>query len=322
MSDGNITVRVVKKLMEADGIASFELAPASDDRLPPFSAGSHIDVHLPNNMVRQYSLCNSPAENHRYLIAVLRDPKTRGGSSCMHDAVNEGQVLEISKPKNLFELKRDAKKTILIAGGIGVTPILCMAHRLAIVGAEFEMHYASRSLSRTAFVDQINASSFSSRVQLHLDDGPNDQQFNAERVLGRPESSTHAYVCGPGGFIEHVLGTAKKLGWAEENLHREYFAAAVPTANQSTGTFEVEIASTGKVFEIPVEKSVVQVLAEHGIDIPVSCEQGVCGTCVTRVLDGDPDHRDMILTEAEHRQKDRFTPCCSRSKSARLILDL
>jgi vanillate O-demethylase ferredoxin subunit len=157
---------------------------------------------------------------------------------------------------------------------------------------------------------------------LHFDDGPASQRFDAEKVLGTPNASTHLYVCGPGGFIDYVLSAAKRLGWAETNVHREYFSAAAQPKDAPGDSFEVEISSTGKVLNVPPEKSIVQVLTEHGIDIPVSCEQGVCGTCVTRLLGGEPDHRDMVLTEAEHRKNDRFTPCCSRSKSGRLVLDL
>ncbi|MFP3556746.1 PDR/VanB family oxidoreductase [Paraburkholderia sp. SIMBA_049] len=322
MLDGEIQVRVSAKRLEADGVASFELVSTNADPLPPFSAGSHIDVRMPNNMVRQYSLCNSPAESHRYLIAVLRDPNTRGGSAYMHDMVYEGQSLKISTPRNFFVLDRDARKSVLVAGGIGVTPILCMAERLAHTGAEFQMHYASRSPNRTAFVERIRSSSYFPQVQLHFDDGPASQRFDAEKVLRVPNASTHLYVCGPGGFIDYVLGTAKRLGWAETNVHREYFGAAAQPKDASGESFQVEISSTGEVLNVPAEKSVVQVLAEHGIDIPVSCEQGVCGTCVTRLLGGEPDHRDMVLTESEHRKNDRFTPCCSRSKSGRLVLDL
>ena len=167
-----LSVRVAAKKAEAQDICSFELVEVSGRGLPAFSAGSHVDIHLGDGLTRQYSLCNDPAESHRYLIAVLRDPATRGGSLAMHDRVQVGDLLQISAPKNHFALAHDAQRHLLLAGGIGVTPILCMAERLAATGAEFEMHYCTRSLERTAFAGRIAAAPFAPRVQLHYDDGP------------------------------------------------------------------------------------------------------------------------------------------------------
>lgn len=319
--DGTVQVRISKKRAEADDIASFELVPVQGC-LPHFSAGSHIDVHLPNGMVRQYSLCNEVSQVNRYQIGVLRDPKSRGGSVCMHDVLTEGDVIRISEPRNHFALAHEAQKSILIARGIGVTPILSMAEGLAHLGATFEFHYCSRTLSRTAFAHRIQRAVYADHVKFHLDDGPEQQRFDASAVLARPDEHTHAYVCGPAGFLDYVLNAGRAAGWKEENLHREYFAASPGTTTGATDAFEVQIASTGSVVFVPAGKSVVQALAEQGIDIPVSCEQGVCGTCLTRILEGEPDHRDMFLTDAERSRNDQFTPCCSRAKSARLVLDL
>ncbi|MDB5997382.1 MAG: Vanillate O-demethylase oxidoreductase [Pseudomonas sp.] len=316
-----IDVRVTRKHTEAEGICSFELAAIDDRPLPPFSAGSHIDVHLPSGLVRQYSLCNHPQERHRYVIGVLLDPATRGGSQAMHEQVHEGSRLRIGEPRNLFPLEHAAAYSLLFAGGIGITPILCMAERLALAGADFELHYCGRSEERTAFIERIRGSDFADRVQFHFDSGEASQHLDAPRVLNGPATDRHLYVCGPSGFMDFVLNSAREQGWAEAQLHREYFSAA-PAASQDSDSFEVQLASNGQCIRVPADRSVAEALAQAGIEIPLSCEQGICGTCLTRVLEGEPDHRDMFMTDAEHARNDQFTPCCSRSKSARLVLDL
>ncbi len=313
-------VRIARKTAEAHDVCSFELVDVEARALPPFSAGSHIDVQVGDGLVRQYSLCNDPRETHRYLIAVLRDPNSRGGSVGMH-ALQAGMTLGISEPKNHFALAHDVRHSILLAGGIGITPILCMAERLANIGASFEMHYCTRSLERTAFVERVRAAAFADRVRFHHDDGPDEQKLDARSTLGAPADGKQLYVCGPTGFMDWVLGTARELGWPEDRLRREYFAAG-PIDTSHDGSFEVQIASTGAVIRIARDQTIVAALATAGIDVPTSCEQGVCGTCLTRVLDGTPEHRDMYLTPDEQAKGDQFTPCCSRAKSARLVLDL
>ena len=316
----NIAVKVIKKITQAKDIVSFELASADGTPLAPFSAGSHIDVHIPGGLTRQYSLCNDAAEQHRYRIAVLRDDASRGGSIAMHDQVNVGDVLHISLPKNHFPLQH-AARTLLFAGGIGVTPLLCMAQRLAAIGADFNLHYCTRSIDRTAFQQEISDSVFADRVQFHYDDGPTDQKLNLQAALGDPQTERQLYVCGPVGFIDYVVATAKNLGWNSEQIHVEYFGAAVQDASGDVG-FEIKIASTGQTYRVGADENIVQVLKSHGIEILTSCEQGVCGTCITRVLEGQPDHRDMYFTDEERIKNDQFTPCCSRSISKTLVLDL
>lgn len=315
-----LTVKVLRRTQEAEGIVAFELARPDGAALPAFSAGSHIDVQLPGGVTRQYSLCNDAAEQHRYRIAVLRDPASRGGSNAMHDTVKEGDTLSISEPRNHFPLVH-ARKTLLFAGGIGVTPLLCMAQRLSAIGADFEMHYSTRSPGRTAFRQEIAGSAFAPRVQFHHDDGDAAQKLDLARVLGQPAADVHLYVCGPTGYIDFVVNTAKGLGWPAEQIHLEYFGAA---AQDTTGdrAFQVKVASSGATYEVPAGETVVQALGKHGIEIMVSCEQGVCGTCITRVLEGECDHRDMYFTDEEKAKNDQFTPCCSRAKSATLVLDL
>ena len=316
-----LQVRVARKAAEAEDIVTLELVATDGKALPAFSAGSHVDVLLPNNITRQYSLCNDPQETHRYLIGVLRDPASRGGSQAVHELVQEGVLLTISTPRNHFPLVHEAKRSLLLAGGIGVTPILCMAERLAITGADFVMHYAARSPARTAFRARIAASNFAQRVQFHFDDGAAAQKLDLDKVLARPEAGTHLYVCGPKGYMDAVLGTARKNGWPEAQLHYEFFGAEVAKSD-SDASFEIRLASSGRIVMVPKDKTVTQALAEAGVEIMMSCEQGVCGTCLTRVLEGVPDHKDSYLTPEEQAANDQFLPCCSRSKTPQLVLDL
>ncbi len=315
-----LLVRVLRKQAEAEGIASLLLAPLSGD-LPPHAAGAHIDVHLPNGLVRQYSLCNGPGDEGHYRIAVLRDAASRGGSQAVHEQVHEGDELQISAPRNHFPLAEGAPHHLLMAGGIGITPLLAMAESLTLQGADFDLHYASRTRSRTAFLNRIAASPYTHRVHLHLDDGPAEQRLDIAALLQTAPQGTHLYVCGPQGYMDAVLGTARGLGWPEDRLHFEFFGAA-PVASANDGSFEVELAQSGRVIPIAAEQTTLQALLDAGVDIPMSCEQGVCGTCLTRVISGTPDHRDHYLTPDEQAANDQFLPCCSRSRSARLVLDL
>lgn len=317
-----IDVMVISRREEAPGICSYELARPDRSPLPAFTAGAHIDVHIPGDagLVRQYSLCNAPSERHRYQIGVLDDPASRGGSAALHRLLQAGMSLRISEPRNLFELAPEARRSLLFAGGIGITPILCMAEHLAASGADFELHYCVRARDRAAFAARLLACAFADRVHLHVDEEP-ATALQAAQVLAAPQPDVHLYVCGPGGFMQHVLDSARAQGWTEANLHREYFAAA-PVDTSADGAFSIRINSTGQVFEVPADQNVIQVLELHGIEVPVSCEQGVCGTCLTGVLEGVPEHRDLYLTEEEQALNDQFTPCCSRSRTPLLVLDL
>lgn len=313
-------VRIANRSVAALDIVALELAPLAGAALPAFSAGAHIDVEVRPGLVRPYSLCNDPRETHRYVIGVLRDPNSRGGSLAVHEQLGEGQVIRIGAPRNHFALV-PARRYVLFAGGIGVTPLLCMAERLASEAASFELHYCSRSPERTAFMARIQASSFADKVHFHHDDGEPAQRLDLPAVLAAPDADTHLYVCGPRGFIDFVCAGAKASGWGAAQIHFEHFSAqADPTADD--GAFEVQIASSGKTVAVAAGQSVVEALRAHRIDVPVSCEQGVCGSCLTRVIEGEPDHRDMYLTDEEKLLNDQFLPCCSRAKSQRLVLDL
>ncbi|MDW5444810.1 PDR/VanB family oxidoreductase [Polaromonas sp. SM01] len=319
MQNNLIEVRVVRKAIEAVDICSLDLASVSGAPLPPFSAGAHIDLHV-GGFVRQYSLCNNPSERHRYQVAVLRDPQSRGGSAAIHDGLSLEQTLKISPPRNHFSLLHEAPHSLLLAAGVGITPILCMAERLVNSKAAFTMHYCTRSRVRTAFRHRIAQSMFAGAVNFHFDEDGPAGKFDLVAALQTAPPGTHLYTCGPAGFLGHVLQTARDHGWPEERLHYEYFSAAPSTLPQ--GAFEVCIASTGKRHVVAAGESVVEALAREGIHLPVSCGQGVCGTCLTGVLAGVPDHRDMFLTSEEQSRNDQFAPCCSRAHSASLTLDL
>ncbi len=321
MTEQILKVRVAHKRDEADGICSLELLPVSGVVLPGFTAGAHIDVHLGSGLLRQYSLCNPPSDTQRYVIAVLRDPASRGGSEAVHARVKEGDVLEISAPKNHFPLATDAKQHLLLAGGIGVTPLMSMAEQLSADGAHFVLHYFARSASKAAFAQRFAASSFASCVQTHWDDTPEEPALSLSALIGAPQAGQHLYVCGPKGFMDVVLATARAQSWPEDQLHFEFFGAQV-VHDASDAAFTVKIASSGQEIQVGANQTVIEVLHQAGVDVPIACEQGVCGTCLVRVLSGVPDHKDMYLTPEEQEANDQFTPCCSRSKSPVLVLDL
>ncbi|SEG90401.1 vanillate O-demethylase ferredoxin subunit [Thermomonospora echinospora] len=295
-------------------IAVIDLAPATGDEFPAYTAGAHIDVLITPNLVRQYSLCGPP-EQGRYRLAVLNEPASRGGSRAMH-ALKVGDHLRISAPRNHFPLVT-ARRHLLFAGGIGITPLLAMARQLEREGGDYALHYCARSRARAAFVKELAGNP---RVALHFDDGDPRQQLDLARDLGDPQPDTAVYVCGPDGFMDHVLGKAEALGWPPQSLHKERFGTA-PEPTASGDSFTVRLASTGAEYLVPDDRSVLDVLLENGVDAPYSCRQGICGTCVVRVLAGHPDHRDEVLTNEEHAEG-LFTTCSSRSLSPTLKLDV
>lgn len=320
MESSLLQVRIARRVVEASDIVSLELVAPDGQALPAFSAGAHIDVEIRPGLVRQYSLCNDPVESHRYLIAVLRDPASRGGSIAVHDELAEGQVIRISAPRNHFPLVQ-ARRSLLFAGGIGVTPILCMAEHLAQTGADFEMHYCARSADRAAFVERIAGSGFADRVHLHFDDGEPAQKLDLAAVLDAADGDAHLYVCGPGGFIDFVTEGARSRNWSSERIHLEYFGGQ-KIDTSADDEFEIKLARSGRIVKVPAARTVVAALRTAGVNVEVSCEQGVCGTCMTRVLEGVPDHRDHYFTDEEKAANDLFLPCCSRAKSKLLVLDL
>ncbi|HEY5211312.1 MAG TPA: PDR/VanB family oxidoreductase [Stellaceae bacterium] len=320
MSSDWFSTRIAAKREEATGIYSYELVDPDGKELPPFEAGAHLDVKI-GDKIRQFSLSNAPSERHRYVLGVQRELAGRGGSAAFCDTVAEGDTVVIRGPHNLFPLATDAKETVLLAGGIGVTPILAMAERLHAVAAPFTFHYCTRSRARTAFYERVTAAEFAPQVQFHFDDGPEEQRPDLAAFLGAPDPGKHVYICGPGIMMDVAVDVAKKLGWDDAHLHLERFTGVAAKPGDAT-EFLVEIKKTGQLITIPKDKTVVEALRAVGIDIPVSCEQGVCATCLTNIVSGVPDHRDLILTKQEHESGKIFTPCVSRALSDILVIDV
>jgi vanillate O-demethylase ferredoxin subunit len=321
LSGGTRFVKIVDIVVEADDILSFVLVDRDGKCLPDAAPGSHIDIHLPLGFVRQYSLTNGPHDLGYYRIAVKREASGRGGSAFLHDVVKKGDFVSISEPRNNFPLNISADKTVLLAGGIGITPLLSMAKRLNTLGAKFELHYFARSRQHAAFREILSSEDYKSAVNFEFGLDSSAVKSRLEQVL-KYSTGTHAYICGPVPFIDTAKMAAE--AWPEEAVHIEYFAVTPVTpvaAADGGGSFSVKLAKSGATFNIPSGKSIVDVLTENGVHVDVSCEQGICGTCVTRVLEGEPSHRDMYLTK-EQRAAGSMTICVSRAKSRILVLDI
>lgn len=318
-----LSVRVSRKQALTPQICQLQLQSLDGSALPSFSAGAHIDLQLPGGLSRSYSLCNPPepgaAAPTVYELGVLHDPASRGGSAAVHTLLHEGDTLQISAPRNLFELAPQAPHHLLMAGGIGITPLLAMARSLHAQGQPFTLHHATRSQAATPFVDTLQASAWAQQVRWHHDDEPATALDIAAALSAAPAGS-HLYVCGPRGFMDAVLGAATQAGWDAARLHQEYFGAAPRPAGGAS--FEVALARSGKVIVVSPEQSIAQALDAAGVYLPTSCEQGVCGTCLTRVIAGVPEHHDQYLTPEEQAANDQCLPCCARSLSPQLVLDL
>ncbi|MDM0121890.1 PDR/VanB family oxidoreductase [Variovorax arabinosiphilus] len=321
-------LQVVSRRNETRDIVVFDLALADGATLPSFTAGAHLEVQV-GGLIRHYSLCSSPDDRAHYRIAVQRETAGRGGSALLCDTVGPGDTLAVRGPFNHFALQQPAAQPpLLLAGGIGVTPVLCMALELTAAGLDFELHFSGRSLEHMAFLPLLRSGVFGHRVHLYADDGRGVAPMDLPTLLGSGKPGRHLYVCGPGGMIDAADRIARAQGWAGDHIHFERFGApaALPPGTATGGdtceAFEVEIASTGRRIPIAADQSIVTALAAAGVHIPMSCEVGVCGSCRTRVLAGVPDHRDLLLSPEEQAANTEFTPCCSRSKTPLLVLDL
>jgi len=306
---------------EAQDIVSIELRRRDGGQLPAFSAGSHIDIHLAGGLRRQYSLCNAPAQRHRYVVAVLREPASRGGSRAMH-ALRPGDAVTLSGPRNNFPLAgREADFHLMLAGGIGVTPMMAMVAELKARKADFLLHYATRSRQKTAFLRRLRPLINEGKVVMYHDEGDPRRGLDIAARLADPAPGRHVYACGPQGFMEAVK--ASTTAWPPHAVHLEYFTSVAMTREEEAWDavpFKVKISSTGKLIDVPANCSIVRALREHGVEVDTSCEDGYCGTCITRYLEGDPMHRDSVLSASE--RKTHVMICRARSKSAVLVLDV
>lgn len=312
-SDDLLQVRVAARRDEADGIVGFDLVAADGGALPAFAAGAHVDLHLAGGWVRPYSLCNPQDGGRVYRVAVQREGGGRGGSVAAHAQLLPGTRLSIGRPRNLFALEEGAGPVLLLAGGIGITPLLGMAEQLYAAGRPFALHYCTTSAARAAFADALRAAPYAAQVTLHHDDQHGACDLGA--LLAAQPADTQAYVCGPQGFI----AAATSFGWPAGRMVVERFSAPGPAV--AAGSIEVQAGRGGPVVTVAPGVPITVALSRAGIAIPVSCEQGVCGTCVTRVLEGEPEHRDFHLSAQEHAHG-FMLPCCSWATSQRLVLDL
>jgi vanillate O-demethylase ferredoxin subunit len=320
--DTAFPVRINRIKREAEDILSFEFVKPDGGALPRFTAGAHIHVHLDDSLSRQYSLCNDPAETHRYVVAVLREEEGRGGSKAMHETLKEGQEIYISGPDNQFELaERAVDFHLLLAGGIGVTPMMAMIEELERRGARYLMHYCTRSPEKTAFLERLRPRIEQGTVILHHDGGDPANGLDIAATLAEHKIGTHLYACGPPGFMNAVNTSVG--AWPPHNVHQEYFTAREMTEAEKAWdarAFKVKVASTGAVLDVPAGRSIVEVLREYGISIQTDCEEGYCGTCITHYVEGEPVHRDTVL--AGDDREDYLMVCCARAKSEILVLDL
>ncbi|SFK26226.1 PDR/VanB family oxidoreductase [Celeribacter neptunius] len=313
-----IEAKILKRETQARDIVVLDLVATNGTPLPAFEAGAHIDVEIEPGLTRQYSLCGDPTMPDRYRIGVLKDPNSRGGSTRLHELFAEGQVIRIGEPRNLFPLDERASESVLLGGGIGITPMIAMAYRLQTEGKPFTLHYCARERATAAFLDELTSAPFADKVHFHFDSGEGTDCFDATD-LPDPDNGAHVYTCGPEGFMTHMHDLALARGYAPEALHQEFFSADVDNTGDS---FDVELAQSGQTVTVAEGQSIVEALAEIGVRIEVSCEQGICGTCLCDVLEGEPDHRDSFLTDEEKADGDQITLCCSRAKSSKLVLDL
>ena len=310
---------ISKRELQGGDIVVLDLVGVDGSPLPAFQPGAHIDVEIKPGLIRQYSLCSDPAHCGSYRLGVLNDPQSRGGSAAIHTHFREGQTIRVGEPRNLFPLDMDAPRSVLIGGGIGITPMIAMAHALHSAGKAFEMHYCVRAKDKAAFLSELADAPFRSHVRLHFDDGPSAQHFNPSFDLPAANDGAHIYVCGPSGFMAWLNEAALSMGYPASRLHQEYFNMDVSTEGDA---FEVVLAKSGQTITVPTDKTIVAALAEIGVKVDVSCEQGICGTCLCTLLEGEPDHRDSYLTDEEKADNDQIMLCCSRSKGPRLVLDL
>jgi vanillate O-demethylase ferredoxin subunit len=316
-----LQVRVKSITWEADGILSFDLRPLPPRReLPAFTAGAHVDVHLPNGLIRSYSLLNGQDERDRYVIGVNRDAASRGGSRFMHESVKAGDALAITAPRNNFALDEAAPLSVFIAGGIGITPLRSMIARLHGLGRRWRLHYAARTRQNAAFVDALQELRDRSGCEVHFafDREPGARMLDIPGIVAALPADAHVYCCGPLPMLETFERATLHVPPAR--VHVEYFAAREAAANE--GGYTVELARSRRTIAIQPGHTILDGLEEAGVDAAYSCREGVCGTCEVRVLEGIPDHRDLVLSAAEKAANDRMMICCSGAKSSRLVLDL
>lgn len=311
-----IDVRVVEIIDETPTVKSIRLQRVDGKPLGVYQAGAHVDVVGPTAITRQYSLCSTPDDGESYTVAVKREEAGRGGSAAMHDLA-VGDTLQISAPRNLMGMDPAATHHVLVAAGIGITPMLSMARWMHVHGHSFELHYFARSSEDAAFLPLLEERC-PDHLHKHLGVEVGGHADLLRAAFARMPEGSHIYVCGPVPFMDVVREVGGEF-IADEHIHQESFhASEQPDASENTA-FEVEFED--EVYQVPADRSIVEVLQENGVDVDTSCEEGICGTCIMTVLSGEPDHRDNVLTKAEKAAGDQMAVCVSRCKGDRLVLD-
>lgn len=313
-----IEVRVESVEQAASTIKLFELRAADGGLLPAFEAGAHIDVHVSGRVKRSYSLMNAQAERHRYLIGVNRSELSSGGSRYLHDGIKAGDVLAIDEPRNHFRLVEDAQQVVLIAGGIGITPLWSMIQRLEALARPWQLFYAARSPAHAILLDRLAL--YGERVSLYHDDGAGARRLDIGEIVGAQPDSTHFYCCGPASMLDAFEQVTASIDL--QRVHLERFAARSRQERHDSASCTVVLARSGRSFGVPADRSILDVLLENGVDVGYSCMQGICGSCETAVLEGVPDHRDDYLSRTERAANRKIMVCCSRSMSEKLVLDI
>lgn len=313
------TLRVQSIAREAEDILGLELVSTTpNEPLPAAGPGAHVSLHLGSGHVRSYSLTN-PGERHRWTLAVHLDPASRGGSKWIHEALRPGATLEVEGPHNHFALDETAPHSVLIAGGIGVTPLLAMARRLAALGRPWTLHYVARSRARMAFADTLRDLAARGGASLHLHcTQEGDPRLDLPAIVAALPEGAHVYACGPAGLMAAFEAATAAL--PRQRVHLEHFASTQQAATD--GGYTVKLARDGRSLPIAKGRSILDALIEVGLQPPHSCREGTCGSCETRVLEGTPDHRDEVLTDDERAAGTRMMICCSGAKSPVLVLDL
>ena len=313
----SLTVTVADVRAEAKDVVTLELRAIDGGELPAFTPGAHLDLHLPNGLVRNYSLTNDWRERDRYVIGVGRAADSRGGSSYVHSSIRAGMQLKISAPRNNFPLDEASTSFLFIAGGIGVTPIMAMVRWCVANKRAWRLIYAARSRQRAAFYEDL--CELGGNCQFHFDDELGQFLDVAKAVASRTEGE-RIYCCGPGPLMDAVRTLTEHL--PSGTVEFEWFTVPESDEAQESNSFTVKLERSGVELQVPEEKSILEVLESHGFEVPFSCREGLCGTCVTNVLSGEPDHRDYVLSDDERASGKMMTICCSRSKTPSLTLDL
>ncbi len=314
-----LRLRVQAIRLQADGIHAFELVDPDAALLPPATAGAHVDVHLPGGLMRSYSLSGDPADRTVWTLGVLREANGQGGSQAMHDSVRVGELLMVGAPRNAFAMVPGAAHTVLLAGGIGITPIKAMAHTLTAQGESFEVHYCARTARNVAFTRELRALVPPDRLHFHFDNGVQGQGLNITKLLKQQPDGAHLYYCGPGGFMKACAEASTH--WAPGSVHFEHFKPPVSAPKSvPDASFEVRLARTGITVPVLPDQSIVRAIELAGHRVPTSCLSGLCGSCKVEYLEGDVEHNDYILSDEEKTHC--LTLCVSRARSPMLVIDL